>query len=98
MTKFGLFRSTKLFKSTLVEKKKALTGMEGLESWSSSVESLAFASASTSEHETASFQSSVGYDETQRTTAEGPKWRVLVVENETCWILQCAGGGRGRKV
>lgn len=62
----------------LVEKKKALTGIEGLASRSTAPSSPP-SSASISEHETASFQSRVGRDETQRSGE--PKWRESV--NET---------------
>lgn len=58
--------------------------MKRLVSWSRVPSSVG--SASTSEQETASFQSSVGKDETQRIEKE-PKWRLLVVVvvKETCW-------------
>lgn len=84
----------------LVEKKKALTAIEGFVSWStapSSPPSAALASTSTSEQETASFQSRVGRDETQRGTGEPkrrgtgePKRRESV--NKTRVV-----GGKGRK-
>lgn len=58
--------------------------MKRLVSWSRVPSSVG--SASTSEQETASFQSSVGKDETQRIEKE-PKWQLLVVVvvKETCW-------------